>query len=44
MADAPGRLRLDAVHLGGIAHLKPAEGDIELRLSEEGLDIVRAQD
>jgi hypothetical protein len=34
-------LRLAAVHLGGIANLEPAESGIELRLSEDGLDIAR---
>jgi hypothetical protein len=29
------------VHLGGIANLEPAEAGIELRLSEDGLDIAR---
>jgi hypothetical protein len=40
-AGAPDALRLRAVHLGGIANLKPAEGDLELHLSDAGLDIVR---
>ncbi|MGI8903780.1 MAG: hypothetical protein ACR2IP_09045 [Solirubrobacteraceae bacterium] len=35
------RLRLPAIHLGGIAKLAPGEADIVLRFSEEGLDIVR---
>ena len=34
-------LRVAVVHLGGIANLAPAEGDIELQMSEDGLDIVR---
>jgi hypothetical protein len=38
---APSALRLRAVHLGGIANLAPAEGDLELHLSDAGLDIVR---
>jgi hypothetical protein len=38
---APDALRLRAVHLGGIANLQPAEGDLELHLSDAGLDIVR---
>jgi hypothetical protein len=40
-ADEPGEIRLRAVHLGGIANLAPAEGDLELHLSEAGLDILR---
>jgi len=36
-----GTLRIAAVHLGGIANLKPAEEGIELRLSDAGLDIAR---
>ncbi len=39
--DEPLELRLLAVHLGGIANLAPAEPDLELRLSDQGLDIVR---
>jgi hypothetical protein len=34
-------VRLRAVHLGGIANLAPAEGDLELHISSEGLDIIR---
>ncbi len=34
-------LRLRAVHLGGVANLAPAADDIELWLSDAGLDIVR---
>jgi hypothetical protein len=34
-------IRLRAVHLGGIANLAPAEGDLELHLSDAGLDIMR---
>ena len=37
----PETLRLRAVHLGGVANLPPAADDIELWLSDEGLDIVR---
>jgi len=40
-ADEPDGLRLRAVHLGGIANLAPAEGDLELHISSVGLDIVR---
>lgn len=34
-------VRLRAVHLGGIANLALAEGDLELHISSEGLDIIR---
>jgi len=34
-------LRLPAIHLAGIAKLSPGQGHITLRLSEQGLDIVR---
>jgi hypothetical protein len=34
-------LRIRAVHLGGIANLAPAEGDLELHISSVGLDILR---
>jgi hypothetical protein len=37
-------LRVRAVHLGGIANLAPAEGDLELHISDVGLDIVRGPD
>jgi hypothetical protein len=40
-AHQPGELHLRAVHLGGIANLKPGERDIELQISDAGLDIVR---
>ncbi len=40
----PEALRLRAVHLGGIANLAPAEGDLELHISKLGLDIVRNPD
>lgn len=36
-----GPLRLPAIHLGGIADLAPAEADIALLFSDQGLDIVR---
>jgi hypothetical protein len=36
-----GTLRLRAIHLGGVANLAPAADDIELWLSDAGLDIVR---
>ncbi len=35
-------LRVAVIHLGGIANLAPAERNIELQMSEDGLDIVRA--
>jgi hypothetical protein len=34
-------IRVSVIHLGGIANLSPAEGDIELLMSADGLDIVR---
>jgi hypothetical protein len=37
-------VRLAVVHLGGVANLVPGEGEIELRLSDEGLDIIRGMD
>jgi hypothetical protein len=40
----PEAVRLRAVHLGGIANLAPAEGDLELHISTLGLDIVRNPD
>lgn len=36
-------LRMSVVHLGGIANLEPSEQDIELLMSAEGLDIIRAR-
>jgi hypothetical protein len=42
--DEPEAVRLRAVHLGGIANLAPAEGDLELHISTLGLDIVRNPD
>jgi hypothetical protein len=42
--DAPDAVRLRAVHLGGIANLAPAEGDLELHISSAGLDIMRGPD
>jgi hypothetical protein len=44
MADEPGSIRVAVIHLGGVANLEPGEGEIELRLSEVGLDIVRDTD
>lgn len=44
VSDAPGTrdgLRIAAIHLGGVTNLRPGEGDIEVRLSEHGLDIAR---
>ena len=46
-APLPGELdpvRVSAVHLGGVANLAAGTSDIELRLSEHGLDIVRGAD
>jgi hypothetical protein len=40
----PGSIRVGVIHLGGVANLEPGERDIELRLSEVGLDIVRGVD
>ncbi len=37
-------VRVSAVHLGGVANLAAGTSDIELRLSEHGLDIVRGAD
>jgi hypothetical protein len=34
-------MRIEAVHLGGVENLSAGEDDIELRLSDEGLDIIR---
>ncbi len=39
--DADHALRVAVIHLGGIANLAPAERNIELQMSEDGLDIVR---
>ncbi len=36
-------LRIPVIHLGGIANLRPAESGLELRLSDEGLDITRGR-
>jgi hypothetical protein len=44
MADDPDSIRVAVIHLGGVANLEPGEGDIELRVSEVGLDIVRGID
>jgi hypothetical protein len=35
-------LRFSAVHIGGIANLAAGEGDLQLRLTGAGLDIVRS--
>jgi hypothetical protein len=43
-AEQPTGLRLHAVHLGGIANLGRAERDLELHISDSGLDIVRGPD
>ena len=39
--DEPEDVRVSAIHLGGVTSLRPGEADIELRLSQHGLDIVR---
>ncbi|MHB8657535.1 MAG: hypothetical protein ACYC91_06210 [Solirubrobacteraceae bacterium] len=39
--DERGTVRLGAIHLGGIANLTAGERQIELRLSADGIDIVR---
>jgi hypothetical protein len=44
IVEAPDSIRVAVIHLGGVANLEPGEGDIELRLSEVGLDIVRGMD
>jgi hypothetical protein len=38
--EQPG-IRVTAIHLGGVAGLRPGEAEIELRLSDDGLDISR---
>ena len=35
--------RLPAIHLGGIANLAPADADLALRFSAEGVDIIRGR-
>jgi hypothetical protein len=42
LEEEPQELRIAAIHLGGIANLSPAEAEVELRLAEPGLDIIRA--
>jgi hypothetical protein len=44
IVEAPDSIRVTVIHLGGVANLDPGERDIELRLSEVGLDIVRGMD
>jgi hypothetical protein len=39
--DAPQALRIPAVHTSGIETLKQGDKDLELRLSEAGLDVLR---
>jgi hypothetical protein len=34
-------IRVTAIHLGGVSGLRPGETEIELRLSDDGLDIAR---
>ena len=38
---SPQALRVPAVHTGGIETLKPGDKDIELRLSDAGLDVIK---
>ncbi len=40
----PEPVRVAAVHLGGVANLAPGASDIDLHLSQHGLDIVRGTD
>ena len=37
-------MRLAVIHLGGVANLTQGERDIELRISNVGLDIVRGSE
>jgi hypothetical protein len=37
----PPPIRVTAIHLGGVTGLRPGESEIELRLSDDGLDISR---
>ena len=41
---APQALRLTAVHLGGIETLRPGARNIELRFSDDGLDVISTSD
>lgn len=41
---APGEVRFEAVHLGGIANLAPSASDIQLLFTDDGLDILRGAD
>jgi hypothetical protein len=41
---APGEVRLEAIHLGGIANLAPSASDIQLLFTDDGLDILRGED
>jgi len=38
---AADELRIEAIHLGGVENLTAGEAGIELRLSDDGLDIIR---
>ena len=40
-ADTPGALRVEAVHMGGIDSLRVGERDLEIRLSAEGIDVLK---
>lgn len=39
--DTPGALRVEAIHMGGIDSLRVGERDLELRLSSEGVDVLK---
>ena len=39
--DTPGALRVEAVHMGGIDSLRVGERDLEIRLSTEGIDVLK---
>jgi hypothetical protein len=39
-----GELRVTAIHLGGVANLPTGRAGLDLRMSEQGLDIMRAND
>jgi len=42
--DESDALRVAAIHLGGVTNLRPGQRDIELRISQDGLDITRERD
>ena len=39
--ETPGALRVEAVHMGGIDSLRVGERDLEIRLSAEGIDVLK---